>query len=84
MSDVGLNSLPFKLWMAFVALAETNAYLMYVHHHQLSSEGYSHADFKLQLEREWLVCAQQGGLGSEEECELGAHGAVRPEGPKRR
>jgi hypothetical protein len=48
-------------------VCKTNAYLMNAHHHHLSSEGYSHADFKLQLERELLVRAQQGGLGSEEE-----------------
>jgi hypothetical protein len=38
MCDVGLNSLPFKLWLALVAFAETNAHVMYILHHKLSSE----------------------------------------------
>jgi hypothetical protein len=67
MCDVGLKSLPLKLWLALVAFAETNAYLMYVQHHKLSSEAYSHPDFKLQIERALLERAQQRGLGSEEE-----------------
>jgi hypothetical protein len=64
---VGFNSLPINQWLALVAFAETNTFLLYVQHHKLSSEACSHPDFKLQLERGFLERAKQGGLGSEEE-----------------
>jgi hypothetical protein len=51
---LGANSLPLKLFLTMVALAETNAYLLYMHLNKLSSDRYSHADFKVDLETELL------------------------------
>jgi hypothetical protein len=58
-NDVATNSLPLKLWLSLVAFAETNAYLMYVHHLKLTSEQYNHADFKADLEQQLLQRAGQ-------------------------
>jgi hypothetical protein len=49
-SGVCVGSLPLKLWLSFLAFAETNAYLLYARHHKLTSDQYSHADFKVDLE----------------------------------
>jgi hypothetical protein len=57
--NVGANSLPFKLWQSMLAIAETNTYLLYVKHHELTIEKYNHADFKVDLERTLLHRAQQ-------------------------
>jgi hypothetical protein len=46
-SGVCVGSLPLKLWLSFLAFAETNAYLLYARHHKLTSDQYSHADFKV-------------------------------------
>jgi hypothetical protein len=61
---VATGSLPLKLWLYLVACAETNAYLMYTHHHKLSSEQYNHAKFD--LEGELLQCALEDGAVSAE------------------
>jgi hypothetical protein len=69
--NMGANSLPLKLWLSMLAIAETNAYLVYVNHHKLTSERYNHADFKVDLERALLHRAQQlsgqrrGGCGQD-------------------
>jgi hypothetical protein len=60
--NVATTSLPLRLWLSMLACAETNAYLMYMHHHKLSSEQYSHGDFKADLERELLQRANDGVL----------------------
>jgi hypothetical protein len=64
--NVAKTSLPWKLWLYLVACAETNAYLMYVHHHKLSSEQYNHADFKVDLGRELLQWGQDDDTVNEE------------------
>ena len=50
-NSVGANHLLLKIWLTMVAMCETNAYLMYTKHKKLTSEKYSHGDFKLDLER---------------------------------
>jgi hypothetical protein len=66
-SSVCVGSLPLKLWLSFVAIAETNAYLLYARHHKLTSEQYCHADFKADLEKELLKRAQEDAVAVEEE-----------------
>jgi hypothetical protein len=63
---VATGSLPLKLWLYLVACAETNAYLMYMHHHKLSSEQYNQANLKFDLEGELLQCALEDGAVSAE------------------
>jgi hypothetical protein len=53
------NSLPLKLWLSMLAIAKTNAHLVYVKHHKLTSERYNHADSKVDLEHALLHRAQQ-------------------------
>jgi hypothetical protein len=43
--NMGANSLPLKLWLS-MPIAETNACLVYVKHHKMTSERYNHADFE--------------------------------------
>jgi hypothetical protein len=57
--SVGANSLVLKVFLSVAASAETNAYLMYIRHHKLTSDVYNHADFKVDLERGLLQHAQQ-------------------------
>jgi hypothetical protein len=57
--SVGANSLVLKLFLSVVAFAKTNAYLMYITHHKLTSDVYNHADSKVDLERGLLQHAQQ-------------------------
>jgi hypothetical protein len=64
--NVATASMPLKLCLYLVTCAETNAHLMYMHHHKLSSEQYNHADFEADLERELLQCALEDGPVSEE------------------
>jgi hypothetical protein len=64
--NVATASLPLKLRLYLVACAEASTYLMYAHHHNLSSEQYGYADFKVDLERELLQCAPEDGAVSEE------------------
>jgi hypothetical protein len=59
--NMGANSLPLKLWLSMLAIAETNAYLVCVKHHKLTSERYHHADFKLDLEHVAPCSASFGG-----------------------
>jgi hypothetical protein len=68
--NVASSSLPLKLFLYLIACAETNAHLMYMHHHKLSSETYNHSDFKLDLERELFQLAQEDCAVSEEEAEV--------------
>jgi hypothetical protein len=58
--SVGANSLVLKFFLSVVAFAETDAYLMYVKHHKLSSDEYNHSDFKVDLDSALMQCAQQG------------------------
>jgi hypothetical protein len=51
---LGGNQFLLKLWLAMVAIAETNAYLTYAKLKKLSSDLYSHPDFKIDLEQELL------------------------------
>jgi hypothetical protein len=59
--SVGANSLVSKLFLSVDAFAETNAYLMYVKHHKLSWDEYNHSDFKVDLDRAMMQCAQHDG-----------------------
>jgi hypothetical protein len=63
--NMGANLLPLKLWLSMLAIAETNADLVYVMHHKLTSERYNHADFKVDVERALLHRAQRGGCGQD-------------------
>jgi hypothetical protein len=63
---VVVGSLPLKLWLGLLALAETNAYLVYIKHKKYTSEMYSHPDFKADLEEDLLKRAQEGDASSEE------------------
>jgi hypothetical protein len=65
--SVGGNFLLLKLWLAMVAIAETNAYLTYAKLKKLSSDQYSHPDFKIDLEQELLQRGQQTGQIAKEE-----------------
>jgi hypothetical protein len=65
--SVGGNHLLLKLWLAMVAIAETNAYLTYAKLKKLSSDQYSHPDFKIDLSQELLRRGQQTGQSAEEE-----------------
>jgi len=66
-NNVGANHLMLKLWLSMVAIAETNAYLTYVNAKKLTSDQYSHPDFKVDLVHELLQRAQQTGETAEEE-----------------
>jgi hypothetical protein len=57
-NNVGANHLMLKLWLSMVAVAETNAYLTYVNAKKLTSDQYSHPDFKVDLAHELLQRAQ--------------------------
>jgi hypothetical protein len=63
---VGANSLQLKIFLALVAMAETNAYLTYVDIKKLTSAEYSHGDFKTDLERGLLERAAAVGAGMRE------------------
>jgi hypothetical protein len=55
-----------KLWLGLLALAETNAYLVYVKHKKYTAETYIHPDLKADLEEDFLKRAQEGDASSEE------------------
>jgi hypothetical protein len=65
--NMGAKARPLKPWLSMLAIAETNAYLMYVKHHKLTSERYNHAGFKVDLECALLHRAQQLSGDSGEE-----------------
>jgi hypothetical protein len=65
--NLGADLLTLKLWLSMLAIAETNAYFVYVEHHKLTSERYSHSDFKVDLKRALLHRAQQLSQDSGEE-----------------
>jgi hypothetical protein len=64
---LGGNHLLLKLWLAMVAIAETNTYLTYAKLKKLSSDQYSHLDCRIDLEQELLRRGQQAGQSAEEE-----------------
>jgi hypothetical protein len=74
---VASSSLPLKLFLYLTACAETNAYLMYMQHHKLSSEACNNSDFKLDLERELFQLAQEDCPVSEEEAEVHKHRSTK-------
>jgi hypothetical protein len=57
--NMGAKSLPLKLKLSMLAIAETNDYVVYVKPHELTSERYDRADFNVDLERALLQRAQQ-------------------------
>jgi hypothetical protein len=61
---IGANHLQLKIFLALLAMAQTNAYLTYVNSKKLTSAKYSHGDFKTDLERGLLEppLQQQWGL----------------------
>jgi hypothetical protein len=61
-----VGGLPFKIWLGLLAMAETNAYLLYVKHKKFTSEQYSHPDFKEDLMQDLLQVAQTSNEDSEE------------------
>jgi hypothetical protein len=63
---VGANHLHLKIFLALVAIAETNAYLTYADLKKLTSAQYSHGDFKTDLGRCLLKCAATMGGGAGE------------------
>jgi len=67
--SVGANHLLLKLWLAVVAIAETNAFLLYSRAKKLTTSEYSHGDFKLDLVHELLqqACKEEADAGSEDE-----------------
>jgi hypothetical protein len=75
-SSVCVGSLPLKLWLSLVALAETNAYLIYIKHHKLSSDRYNHSDFKIDLEKELLKRAQEDAADVEEDAGITTRASV--------
>jgi hypothetical protein len=65
-SGVCVGSLPFKLCLSFLAIAETNVFLLYARHHKLTSDQYSHADFKVDSE-ELLKRAHKSAVDVDEQ-----------------
>jgi hypothetical protein len=68
--SVGANHLLLKIWLAAVGIAETNAFLLYCKAKKLTSEVYSHGDFKLDLSRELLQRAAKLAAESDTEVEM--------------
>jgi hypothetical protein len=62
-----VGSLPLKLWLSLVALAETNVYLLYIKHHKLTSDRHNHSDFKGDLDKELLKRSQEDAADMEED-----------------
>jgi hypothetical protein len=62
-SGVYICSLSLKMWFDFLAMAETNAYLLYARRHKLTSDEHCHA----LLEQELLRRAQEDAVAVEEE-----------------
>jgi hypothetical protein len=64
-----VGSLLLKLWLSLVALVETNAYLLYIKHHKLTSDrsGHNQSDFKGDLEEELLKRSQEDAVDVEED-----------------
>jgi hypothetical protein len=69
-SGVCVGSLPFILWLSFLGIAETIAYLLYARHHKLTSDQYSHAEFEIDLEKELLKRAHENAVDVEEEARV--------------
>jgi hypothetical protein len=69
LSSVGGNHLLLTLWLAMVAIAETNAFLLYTRAKKLTSSEYSQGDFKLDLVNELLqqACKEEAHADSEDE-----------------
>jgi hypothetical protein len=63
---IGANHLQLKIFLALLAMAETNAYLTYVDSKKLTSAKYSHGDFKTDLERGLLGRAAAMEAGARE------------------
>jgi hypothetical protein len=61
---IGANFPQLKIFLALLAMAETNAYLAYVDSKKLTSAKYSHGDFKTGLERGLLERAAAMGAGA--------------------
>jgi hypothetical protein len=71
--SVGANHLLLKSWLATVGIAETRAFLLYCTAKKLTSEVYSHGDFKLDLSPELLQHAAK--LAAESDSEGGMAGS---------
>jgi hypothetical protein len=75
--SVGASHLLLKIFLALVAIAETNAYLTYMDIKKLTSSEYSHGDFKRDLERGLLERAARVQAGQGEDIGQASRAATR-------